>query len=112
MNYELFELLGWKCQVDTRGDEQPTHLWMRKPGEWAHAPDYLHDHSAMHQVYPVLKERGLWPAFIGSWAVAQGIETYGAGVDLDWRMLYDFLTDTKGQVEAAVKVLTEASNES
>ena len=98
-NVKLAELLGWTvcCYKE--------HFWEDPNGNVADIPDYNTDLNAMREVWKVLKERGLWGEFLSEWAKAQGIETWSSGVELDRNMLYDFLTDLPGQVEAAIKVL-------
>jgi len=54
------------------------------------------DAADMQDVYPVLKERGLWDEFVG---------VYFACNNGSW---YHFLNDLPGQVQAAIKVLGEA----
>ncbi len=101
----LAELMGWECQVDTRGDSQPTHLWMKPDDggeirQWAHLPDYPTDLNAMCEVWKVLKERGLWVEFEVAWKSAN--PTFHR----PW--LYYFLNDLPGQVKAAIKVFKGA----
>ena len=98
---ELAELMGWKCPVDTRGDSQPTHLWMKPDGGWGHLPAYDTDLNAMREVWAVLKERGLWGRF-------QSTYINDVTEFLDDEFLYSFLNDLPGQVTAAIKVFEEA----
>lgn len=79
--------------------------WKGTDDECRRVADYDKDHNAWQVIRLALDGKCLWGEFVAAWAEVQGIETYGAGADLDWRMLYTFLNDLPGQVDAAIEVM-------
>ena len=87
-------------------------LALSSDGVVTHAiPSYDTDYNAMAEVWKVLKERGLWVAFLREWETHMGIHLgWAEGVGLEPDMVYDFLNDLPGQIDAAIKVMKEAKD--
>jgi len=110
---ELLELMGCRVRKNCKGCYDlviPFGVnrvdFVEPDAPWSAAPDLEHDLNALAEVWKVLKEKGLWEEF---WRTYSGMGVHPVGVnDTIAKSVHLFLTDTKGQIEAARDVLKEA----
>lgn len=121
----LAELMGYKVEKILEGRQAGFWVLLKPDGtKWMSGfssekraldsgPMYDEDLNALAAVWRELKERALWDEFWLVYVTGRRVTTdqYATPLKIEALMVYYFLTDLEGQVEAAVKVLEETSNE-
>ena len=102
MNRRLVKLLGWKVWQGVWSKPRIVLPYSNRTISLALDKDL----NALAHVWRELKERGLWDDFLSVYehGCQAKVEKW-----MDYMEIYAFLTDPKGQVEAAMEVLEKAN---